>query len=209
MTSNANMMVNPIKSLSQPRRNNPFVKLLSSAARQSMRKLFKSSSERSIMSTATETTQVVKRVRFSEINRVRYTLSRMNYTVEECNASWLSREDGRKIWRQCEKEIKKINDGKKFKDTKFCARGLEGHTWIGSFSKEQNRTLAVNAVLGEQSTQWEEGIFEEYTIAEVYYRASSSCQLWASLIGRHDHRAAKKIHGSSYKKVLSSPYSTI
>jgi hypothetical protein len=197
MTSNENMMVDPIKSLSQSRRNSPFVKL-SSAARQSMRKLFKSSSERSVMSTATETTQVVKRVRFSEKNRIYETLSRMNYTIEECNASWLSREDSRKIRRQCKKEIKKISDGNQFKDKKLCARGLEGHTWIGSISTEQNRTLAVNAVLGEQSTQWEEGIFDEDTIAEVYYRASSSCQLWASLIGRHDHLAAKEIHESSY-----------
>jgi hypothetical protein len=191
-----NMMVSPIKSLSQPRRNNPFVKLLSSAASKSMRKLF-NSSEGSIISTATETTQLVKHVRFSDQNCIRKTLSRMDYTVEECKASWLSREEGRKILRQCEKEVKKIDDGKKFKDKKFCARGLEGHTWIGSISKEQNRALAVNAVLGEQATQWEEDVFDEDAIAEIYYRASTSCQLRATLVGRRDHRAAEEIHGLS------------
>jgi hypothetical protein len=195
-TSNANM--EPIKCLSRPRtRSNPFEKL-SSAVRRPKRKLVKSYSEGSVTSTASTVktgTHVVKLVRFSEKNHSRKTLSRMNYTHEESEASWLSREDGEKISRQCHKEIKKIDDGKKFTDKKYCARGLEGKTRFGSIAKEQNRALAISAVLNEQWTQWEEGIFDEDTIAELYYSASSSCQLWASLIGGRDCRAAEEIHG--------------
>lgn len=163
-----------------------------------MRKLFKSYSETSVTSIATtETTQAVKFVRFSEKNHVRSTLSRASYTIEESKASWLSHEDGQQITKQCHKEIKKLDNGEKFKDKKYCARGLEGQTMIGSVSKEHTRALAINAVLDEQSTQWEEGVFDEDTIAEVYYRASSSCQLSASLVGRRDQRAAEDIRGGS------------
>ena len=197
MTSNG-----PIKSLSLPRRSNRFAKL-SSAASHPMRKLFKSySDEGSVTSTATpETTQVVKSVRFSsKKTRIRKTLSREDYTHEESKASWLSCEDGQNISRQCCKEVKKIDDGKKFKDKKYCARGLEGQTRIGSVSKERKRSLAINAVLDEQLTQWEQGVFDEDTIAEIYYRVTSSCQLGASLVGRRDHEAAADIHESSNKK---------
>ena len=211
MPSNANM-VDHIKSLSQPRRSNPFIKLASVARQQPLRKLFKSYTEgnSSVLSTSTarETTQqAVKCVRFSENNNICKTLSRKNYTLEESKASWLSREDSKKILRQCYKEIKKIDHGMTFKDKKYCVRGLEGQTRIGSVSKEQNRALAFKAVLDEQLMQWEEGVFDEDTIAEVYYTASSRrCQRWASLVGRRDHRAAKEIHGSSHKKSSSRPH---
>jgi hypothetical protein len=209
MTSNTNMAA-PIRSVSQPRRRNPFTKL-SSAARHPMRKelCFNKfySDEGSFRSTATETTQVTKCVRFSsEKTRIRKTLSRKDYTLEESKASWLSHEDGQIISRQCCKEIKKIDDGKKLKDKKYCARGLEGQTGIGLVSKARKRALAINAVLDEQSTQWEQGVFDEDTIAVVYYRASSICQLEASLVGRRDHRAAEEIHGSSYEQSSARHY---
>jgi hypothetical protein len=202
MTSTANM--DPIKSLSQPR-GNPFVKL-SSAARKPLRKLFKSYSMSSVKSTATEATQVVKSVEFTGKNHLRRTLSRRDYTQEETEASWWSQKDYQKIGRQCQKEIKKMEDGEKFKDKKYCSRGLEGHTRIGSVSKVQTRALAINAVLDEQFMQWEEGVFDEDTIAKVYCRASSICQLWASLVGRRDYRAAEEIHGASSKKSSARHY---
>jgi hypothetical protein len=201
MTSNgANM--DPVKSLPQLR-NNPPVKLASASAsrKQPSRKVSETCSDDSVKSTATGTTQFVKVVRFSKKNRsTRKTLSRKDYTLEETEASWSSLEDLQKILRRCHKEIKKIDLGEKFKDKKYCARGLEGRTKIGSVSKAQTRALAINAVLEEQFTQWNEGVFDEDTIADAYYIASSSCQLWASLVGRRDHKAAAEIHGSSCKK---------
>jgi hypothetical protein len=81
-----------------------------------------------------------------------------------------------------------MNDGRKLKVEKYCSRGLEGYTTVGAAAKKRNRALAINAVLDEQMIQWEEGIFDEDTIAEIYYRASFSCQLWASIVGRRDYR---------------------
>jgi hypothetical protein len=202
--------MDPIKSRSQPRRNQ-FVKL-ASAATQPLRKVLKTysseqghRSEGSILSTATESTQVEKVVRFSKKTRTRKTLSRNDYTLEEAESSFSSLEDHQQILRQCHKEIKKIDHGEKFKDKKYCARGLEGCTKIGIVSKAQARALATNAVLEEQFTQWNEGVFDEHAIANVYYIASSSCQLWAHIVGRRDHRAAEEIHGSLDKK-SSAPH---
>jgi hypothetical protein len=195
MTSNGANSMDPVKSLPQLS-NNPSVKLASASASrwQPSRKVSKTCSVDSIKSTATETTQVVKVLRFSKKTRsTRKTLSRKDYTLEETEASWSSLEDRQQILRRCHKEIKKIDRGEKFKDKKYCARGLEGRTKIGSVLKAQARALAMNAVLDEQLTQWNEGVFDEHAIANVYYIASSSCQLWASLVGRRDHR-------SSYKK---------
>jgi hypothetical protein len=84
--------------------------------------------------------------------------------------------------RQCHKEIKKIDNGKKFTDAKCSARGLEGKTRFGSIAKERNGALAVDAVLNDRG-----GLLQR--------RASSSCQLWASLVGGRDHRADEEIHG--------------
>jgi hypothetical protein len=77
----------------------------SSAARQPMRKLFKSHSEGSVTSTATKAgAHVVKLAWFSKKKNVHKRLSGMNCTHEESKASWLSHKDGEKTMRQCRKE---------------------------------------------------------------------------------------------------------
>ena len=160
-----------------------------------MRKAF---STDSLKSTATETTQAVKCVRFSEKIHFRKTLSRQEYTLEETEAAWSSREERQQISTQRREEIKKINYGEKFKDNKYCIRGLEGLTKIGKVSKARTRALCTSAVLNEQLIQWEECVLDENTIADVYHTLSSSCQLWAYVVGRRDHKVAKEIHESSH-----------
>jgi hypothetical protein len=197
-------MDHPVKSQSQLR-SNPIAKL-SLAARHPLRKVFSTGSL--TKSTATEeTTQAVKFVRFSEKIRIRKTLSRKDYTLEETEATWSSREERQQISRQCRKEIKKINHGEKLKDNTYCCtRGLEGHTNIGKVSKARTRAMGISAVLDEQLTQWEEGVFDENTIADVYYHTvSSSCQKWAYLVGQSDHKAAKEILHESIDHHIKSP----
>jgi hypothetical protein len=202
--------MSPVKSLSQ-HSSNPSVNLAapsvaapSASRRQPSRKVSKTYSDDSIKSTITETTQVVKFVRFSKkIRRTRRTLSRNDYTLDETDASFSSVKDLQQLLRQCDKEVKKIDHGEKFKDKKYCARGLEGRTKIGYRSKVQTRALVINAVLDEQLTQWNEGVFDEDAIADVCLVASSSCRLWASIAGRRDQKAAEEIYGSSH--LMSSP----
>jgi hypothetical protein len=179
-----------IKSLSRAtRKNRLLAKLISSAAggHQPVRKLFKASSDCSIKSQSTTATKQEVGVRFSEnIDVIRKTLSRNDYTAEEIQACWYTREERQRIHIQCNKEIRKMNEGSKLKDKKYCSRGLEGCTTIGAATKRRNRLLAIDAVLDEQMIQWEEFVFDEDTIAALYWKASSSCQLWANLVGQRD-----------------------
>jgi hypothetical protein len=126
-------------------------------------------------------------------------MSRRDYTLEEADATFSSRKEHQQIMRQCHKEVKKIGHGEKFKDKKYCARGLEGRTKIGYISKVQKRALVINAVLDEQLMQWNEGVFDEDAIADACHIASSSCGLWASIVGRRDQKAAEEIYGLAYK----------
>jgi hypothetical protein len=76
----------------------------------------------------------------------------------------------------------------KCKDTNSCSRGLEGHTTVATATKIRKRWLAVNAVLDVQMIQWEDGIFDECAIAEIYCRATKSCQKRANIVGLADYR---------------------
>ena len=81
-----------------------------------------------------------------------------------------------------------MDEGSELKDKKYSSRGLEGHTTVGAAAKKGERRLAINAVLDEQMIQWEEGIFNEDAIAEIYCEASSRCQVRANIVGLKDHR---------------------
>jgi hypothetical protein len=176
-----------VKSLLSQHRSNP-----SASRRQPSRKFSKTCSDDSFNATATETTQAgVKCVRFAKKIRTRTTISRKDYTRQEADAAFSSLADHQQILRQCHEEVKKIDHGEKYEDKKYCSRGLEGRTKIAYISKVQTRALVIKAVLDEQLTQWNEGVFDEDAIADACHIASSSCQLWASHVGRRDHKAAE------------------
>jgi hypothetical protein len=199
-----------IKLLSQAIRNNSLASKLTTAAGQPfLKNIFKTSSGgssttyESIAGTGTSSggssatsestagTGQAFRVRFSEVTHVRNTLSLKDYTPEEIQSCWYTQEGNQRIRRHCTKDIRKMNEGIKLKDKKHCSRGLECHTTIGDAIKLRNRSLAINAVLDEQMIQWDKGILDEDSIAAIYGMASSSCQMWANIIGRRDHEMTK------------------
>ena len=111
-------------------------------------------------------------VRFSHNVAIRKTLSLKDYTIEELEACWYSQEESKAIQKQCREEIRRIEMGKKLNDKKYCSRGLEGHTTAGASSRNRKRKVAISAVLDEQWLQWDEGIFDEYAIADIYQFSS-------------------------------------
>jgi hypothetical protein len=135
---------------------------------------------------------VERNVRFSADPVFHFTLSRKDYTPEELRASWFQDEEYSKITKACCNQIKKMENGQIFKDKKYSSRGLESHTRLASISKTQNRKTAVDAVLDEQDEQRELGIVDEEVIAQRYQKTTSSCQLWASIVGLRDKRAAEE-----------------
>ena len=71
-------------------------------------------------------------------------------------------------------------------------RGLESMTSTGYISKNNNRSAAFVAVLEEQERQWNES--EEVkvqAISDAYRRTSSSCQMWAQVVGNRDQQAVE------------------
>jgi hypothetical protein len=144
------------------------------------------------MSTAA-TEQEKFHVRFSETVLARNTVSCKDYTPEEVKACWYTHDESQIIRKYCRQEIRKMNE----EDTNYCSRGLEGHTTVGGATKMRNRWLAANAVLDTQMIQWEEGIFDECAIAEIYCRATNSCQKKANIVGLADYRETEAYTESS------------
>ena len=53
------------------------------------------------------------------------------------------------------------------------------------------------AVLMEQARQWDESRFNDQAIADAYRRTTSSCQLWAQVVGKRDEEVAEVINEDS------------
>lgn len=122
--------------------------------------------------------------------QLRLIIARHDMSTEEYNATWYSQEEYAKITESCCKQIAMLNRGEVLKDKKYCSRGLETHTKTRSRAKSMTRSLARQTVLREQERQRQEGIRHEDALAHLYHSASSSCQLWANLVGLDDQKEA-------------------
>ena len=146
------------------------------------------------------TTNTSNRVRFHASVHVVEVLNLQDYKPSEIAAAWYSTEQMEKITNRCFKVLKSINAGK---GQKYCTRGLEGHTHLGSISKKRSRSAATAAVINEQTRQWIEDIADEQAIADVYRRTTSSCQLWAQVMGNQDRKAADAVLYKEEKEEFS------
>ena len=136
------------------------------------------------------TTNSMNRIRFNPSVQVVEVMRIDDYTPCEITAAWYSDEQMEKITKRCSKIIKSMDAGR---GRKYCVRGLEGHSNLGSISKKRNRSTAMVAVLNEQSEQWIENTVDEQAIADAYRRTTSSCQLWAQVKGNQDRQAADAV----------------
>jgi hypothetical protein len=130
---------------------------------------------------------IKKSVSFAPSASARYTLSRKEYTPAEKRAAWYCPEDYGQITRECCKQVHRIERGGILKDVKYCARGLESYTRSAVQLKKQNRQAAYAAVLGGQV----DFLGDDEQISQDYNSVSSSCQLWASVIGFRDQIASE------------------
>ncbi|CAJ1961443.1 unnamed protein product [Cylindrotheca closterium] len=113
-----------------------------------------------------------------------------DFTASEIAASWYDEEEMKEITQGCFKVLQRMEYGGTKKGKKYCTRGLEGHTTLGSISKKETRTASFVAVLDEQEKQWNENKdFDFQAISDAYRKVSSSSQLWAQVIGNRDHQA--------------------
>mmetsp|Transcript_132105 Transcript_132105/g.196806 ORF Transcript_132105/g.196806 Transcript_132105/m.196806 type:complete len:213 (-) Transcript_132105:127-765(-) len=137
----------------------------------------------------------MKSVSFAPRASLHHVLSRSDYTEKEKRAAWYQSEDYDRITRDCVKQVRKMENGEELKDKKYCSRGLEAHTHLAAIAKRENRQAAYVAVLDEQDDQWEQEGGNMTTdgerISRAYINVSSSCHMWASVVGLRDQKAAE------------------
>lgn len=131
----------------------------------------------------------MKRVSFHPYVQIVEVLNMEDYTPREIEAAWHSEEEMEKITERCSKVVRSMDTGR---GKKYCIRGLEGHSKLGSVTKNRNRRAAWAAVLTKQA-QWVENTSSEQAIADAYQRTTSSCQMWAQVTGRSDQQVANSI----------------
>jgi hypothetical protein len=146
----------------------------------------------SLASKTTEPTQAEKLFALSETVEGRETLSWRDFSPEEITASWLSAAEYTETEKDMMKQILRVEDGRKMSDEQYCSRGLEQYTRANSFTRRDNIEHGVSVVLLEQLKQQNTGEFDDNRIAEALHRVSSSCHMWAAVVGLRDQRDAEK-----------------
>merc|ERR1711935_591496 len=105
---------------------------------------------------------------------------------------WFNEKDMDRITQKCFKVLHRSENGGSNNVQKYCIRGLEGHLIVGSINKKRSRCSAIAAVLEEQARQWNaDEEIDAQAIADAYRKTTSSCQMWAQVVGNRDEKAAE------------------
>ena len=129
---------------------------------------------------------------FSKNIEIRDSLCLDEYSNEEYNSYWYSSDEYETIEKDMYRQIMKMEAGKVLHDKKSCSRGLERYLTVNAISKRENQSAALKAALKEQYHQMESDHSGEEAIAKAYHNVSSSCQMWATVLGLRDQREAAK-----------------
>lgn len=138
-------------------------------------------------------TRKTKKVKFNQRVSICFTIPLHDISPQEVKAAWYTNDELAQVMQSCCKQIQKLDRGKRLKDVKYCARGLESDTRLASLIKKKNRSLAYKVVLEEQDRQRREGVQEAEYLAYLYHCVTSSCQLWANTVGMTDQRTAEEM----------------
>lgn len=152
-------------------------------------------------------------VSFAPRAQMRRTIPLQDYSPQEIKACWYSVEEKKSIFRQCAKQVHEMNRGIELQGKDCCARGLESHTRVGAIAKSVTRVESIQAVLDEQGVrrirQEQQGVAmlkhlldnggcgavdsANGRIAKIYHQATSSSQLWVSVVGMRDEREVYRL----------------
>ncbi|KAL3938202.1 MAG: hypothetical protein SGBAC_006843, partial [Bacillariaceae sp.] len=132
-----------------------------------------------------------RRVTINPTVQVHDILSIYDYTASEITAAWYNEDDMHHITRRCFKVLSKFENREVKNGQKYFIRGLEGHSTLGSISKQNNRSAAYQAVFDEQERQYENEETDVQAISDAYRRTTSSSQMWAQVVGTRDEKAVE------------------
>jgi len=159
------------------------------------------------------TNAVAKRsaIRFKETVQGHLILGLDRYTDDELKACWYTEEENKQIEQDMMKELHMMVHGKILQDKKYCSQGLEQYLPENAIPKSENRRTAADVVLKEQSRHYETQEHYEEAIATVYKNISSSCQLWAAVVGFRDQREAEIYldddgDGDDWEDLVTTPF---
>ena len=125
---------------------------------------------------ATSTKRVVS---FAPKAKVRRTLHIKQYTQEEIEDCWVSREESAAIKKQVRLAAHLLEKGLLIDSENVCSkRGIEARTKEETLQRRKVRNETLHAILDEQSLQREMGFYDDDAFALVY-PISSECQLKA------------------------------
>jgi hypothetical protein len=126
-----------------------------------------------------------------------HTLALDDYTQEEISASWFDDDDYDEIADDYENIISKMNNKSNgsIKRNKYCSRGLERMTDIGSALANCNKNDSYDAVLEEQDAQWDNQEDDSGERIARFYRevASRRCHVEAHQRGMQDALIAEEL----------------
>eukprot|EP00980_Cylindrotheca_fusiformis_P004963 scaffold1054_cov124-Cylindrotheca_fusiformis.AAC.3 len=135
--------------------------------------------------------KIAKSVSFATSVTVVPIVSLGDYSRNEIESSWYTAEEMEQITRRLLKILCHAESTKSKNAKRYCMRGLEGHTTLGSTSKGRSREAMWASVLDEQKRQQENGIVDAESLAKVCARNTSSSRMWAIVVGNRDQQAAE------------------
>lgn len=145
------------------------------------------------LATEASTVSTSKRsIQFKEAEQVHLVIGLEDYTEDECDACWYSPEEYSKIEKIMAKQCDNMAKGKVLKNKKSCSRGLEKYQICNFIARRENSGTAMQSVLDEQERQDESQLYNDEAIAQVYHNVSSSCQMWATVVGLRDQKEAER-----------------
>jgi hypothetical protein len=132
-----------------------------------------------------------KHVSFAPDITVLGTMGLDDYKMAEIYSTWYTEDDLLRISKECFVTLEK-NLNQIFLRESESMRGLEPHSPIESILRQKSRQTSIDLVLEEQRRQLKEkGVVDVDSLYKVYHNTTSSSQMWAQVIGNHDHDDAE------------------
>lgn len=144
--------------------------------------------------TMSETMKRQKSVCFQATDDVIQTISIHEYTLDEINSCWYSKQEQEQHREDAKQTIIRMNSGGiSLDDIEFCRRGLETFHGRPKRVKVRNRRLACKVVMDLQLKQWREGFEDNEKVAAAYLDVCTTSQKMARLAGISDAIASEQL----------------
>jgi len=135
-----------------------------------------------------------RKVTFKRTVSIRHVPIFYDYDASEFNAIWYNGDEMELFTRKAIKLVSRMESIDANQKKRYCIRGLERHSRLESISKEKSRRAARQAVFQEQDRQRkkeQQKNSSDETIANAYRQITSSCQIWAQVMGQRDQKAVQ------------------